>query len=181
MAKAAPLLDQLTDEAVAHVLPKLRAHIRSTIARSLGGAEAATLDKPAHPSPRKAAKRKPKGQPRKVEKAAAKVAVKAPAPKSGKRKRTSAADIVKHKETVLAACVRTAKILPSFKKADVECKIDDGDIDVGRMLSLLVADGLLLKSGEKRQTAYRLSAKTKPNGAVEHVVVRDAELASEEG
>lgn len=167
MAKLS-FIDQLTDEGVAHVLPKLRARIRAEVEKSLGAVEALQQDT------KRPAKRVAKAVPKRTAKVAA------PKPAKAKRQRTSAADIAKHKQVVLDACVRTARTMSWFKKPDIQAKIEDESIDVGRMLSLNVGSADLVSRGSRRQTEYRVAAKhAKANGAPERTVERDEEPAVE--
>ena len=68
----------------------------------------------------------------------------------GRRKRASAQEVRRQKETALAA----AKALkPGFSKGDVMRK-SGSKVDLGRALSLLVADGKLSKKGDRRLARY---------------------------
>lgn len=160
------IIDQLTDEAVASVLPKLRERIRADIARSLGTAEA--LQRNAKPRARRQAK--VANRSRKVDNKIRKVAN--AAPKRGKRSRTSADVVAKQKQEVLDACIRTARTMQWFKRSDIQSKIEDSSIDVGRMLALNVDSADLVKRGDRRQSEYRLAAKHKTNGATPRTVDR---------
>jgi len=79
--------------------------------------------------------------------------VKAPAaraPKAGRRRRASAQEVKAQKDLALA----TARLLrPGFKKGDV-MKRSGAKTDLGRALSLLVAEGKLTKKGDRRLTRY---------------------------
>jgi hypothetical protein len=67
-----------------------------------------------------------------------------------RRKRASAAQVQKQKDTALA----TAKSLkPGFAKSDVMRK-SGSKVDLGRALSLLVADGKLVRKGDRRLARY---------------------------
>jgi hypothetical protein len=67
-----------------------------------------------------------------------------------RRHRASPAEVAKQKETALAAA-KTLK--PGFSKGDVMNK-SGSKTDLGRALSLLVADGKLTKKGDRRMTRY---------------------------
>jgi hypothetical protein len=72
------------------------------------------------------------------------------APGGRRRRRASPAEVAKQKEAAFAA----AKALkPGFSKGDVMTK-SGSKIDLGRALSLLVADGKLTKKGDRRMTRY---------------------------
>jgi hypothetical protein len=72
------------------------------------------------------------------------------APADGRRRRSSAEEVQRQKDVALAA----GKALPpGFKKADV-MKKSGSSIDLGRALTLLVADGKLTKRGDRRTTRY---------------------------
>ena len=68
----------------------------------------------------------------------------------GRRKRSSAAAVEEQKTLALSL----AKALkPGFSKGDI-MKKSDGQVDLGRALSLLVGDGKLSKKGDRRSTRY---------------------------
>ena len=68
----------------------------------------------------------------------------------GRRKRASAAEIEQQKAMALS----TAKGLkPGFSKGDIMRK-SGSSVDLGRALTLLVADGKLTKKGDRRLTRY---------------------------
>jgi hypothetical protein len=68
----------------------------------------------------------------------------------GRRRRASAEEVQRQKDVAFAA----AKALPpGFKKGDV-MKKSGSSIDLGRALTLLVADGKLGKRGDRRKTRY---------------------------
>jgi hypothetical protein len=67
-----------------------------------------------------------------------------------RRRRASPAEVAKQKETAFAAA-KTLK--PGFSKGDVMSK-SGSKTDLGRALSLLVADGKLTKKGDRRMTRY---------------------------
>jgi len=79
----------------------------------------------------------------------------APAPDSRKsggrrRRRASPEEVTGQKEIALTAA-KTLK--PGFSKGDVMNK-SGSKVDLGRALSLLVADGKLVKKGDRRMTRY---------------------------
>jgi len=68
----------------------------------------------------------------------------------GRRKRASREEVEQQKQLALS----TAKGLkPGFSKSDV-MKKSGARVDLGRALSLLVADGKLLRKGERRMARY---------------------------
>ncbi len=68
----------------------------------------------------------------------------------GRRHRASAAEVEAQKKLALD----TAKTMkPGFSKGDVMAK-SGSKLDLGRALTLLVADGKLRKQGERRMTRY---------------------------
>jgi hypothetical protein len=103
-----------------------------------------------------AAARRGPGRPAKGLAFTAKVAVARPAPaakkpaKTGKRYRASAEEVASQKRLALDTA-RTLK--PGFAKRDV-MKKSGSKTDLGRALSLLVAEGKLTKKGDRRKTRY---------------------------
>jgi hypothetical protein len=70
--------------------------------------------------------------------------------RGGRRRRASPEEVAKQKELAL----NTAKQLKAgFSKGDVMAK-SGSKVDLGRALSLLVADGKLSKKGDRRMTRY---------------------------
>ena len=67
-----------------------------------------------------------------------------------RRKRASAAQVQKQKDTALAAA---KSLKPGFAKSDV-MKKTGSKVDLGRALSLLVADGKLTRKGDRRLARY---------------------------
>src|SRR5258707_14077002 len=73
-----------------------------------------------------------------------------PGSNGGRRKRASPAEVQQQKQLALT----TAKTLGSgFSKGDV-MKKSGSPVDLGRALSLLVAQGKLTKKGDRRNTRY---------------------------
>jgi hypothetical protein len=70
--------------------------------------------------------------------------------RGGVRRRSSAEEVQRLKDVALAAAKALA---PGFKKGDV-MKKSGSSIDLGRALTLLVADGKLTKQGDRRRTRY---------------------------
>ncbi len=69
---------------------------------------------------------------------------------NGRRQRASTAEVERQKTVALS----NAKALkPGFSKGDL-MKRSGGAVDLGRALSLLVADGKLSKKGDRRSTRY---------------------------
>jgi hypothetical protein len=74
----------------------------------------------------------------------------AKAPKAGRRRRASAQEVKAQKDLALATA---RQLRPGFRKGDV-MKRSGSKTDLGRALSLLVADGKLTKKGDRRLTRY---------------------------
>jgi hypothetical protein len=70
--------------------------------------------------------------------------------KTGRRKRASADEVQKLKDIALAAA---KGLKPGFSKRDV-MKKSGSKVNLGRALSLLVAEGKLSKKGDRRLTQY---------------------------
>lgn len=70
----------------------------------------------------------------------------------GRRKRASSEEVERLKETVVAAA---KQLKPGFSKSDV-MKKSRSKVDLGRALALVVADGKLIKKGDRRLTRYWL-------------------------
>jgi|SRR5882724_6179448 len=67
-----------------------------------------------------------------------------------RRRRASPEEVARQKEIALAAA---KGLKPGFSKSDVMSK-SGSKVDLGRALSLLVADGKLTKKGDRRMTRY---------------------------
>ena len=67
-----------------------------------------------------------------------------------RRRRASPEEVSRQKEVALAA---SKGLKPGFSKGDVMSK-SGSKVDLGRALSLLVADGKLTKKGDRRMTRY---------------------------
>jgi hypothetical protein len=67
-----------------------------------------------------------------------------------RRRRASPDEVAKQKETALAAA---KGLRAGFSKSDVMLK-SGSKVDLGRALSLLVAEGKLMKKGDRRMTRY---------------------------
>ena len=67
-----------------------------------------------------------------------------------RRRRASPEEVARQKEVALAA---SKGLKPGFSKGDVMSK-SGSKVDLGRALSLLVADGKLTKKGDRRMTRY---------------------------
>jgi len=67
-----------------------------------------------------------------------------------RRRRASPDEVARQKDTALAA---SKALKPGFSKGDVMSK-SGSKIDLGRALSLLVAEGKLIKKGDRRMTRY---------------------------
>jgi hypothetical protein len=67
-----------------------------------------------------------------------------------RRRRASPDEVAKQKETALSAA---KGLRPGFSKGDVMSK-SGSKVDLGRALSLLVAEGKLTKKGDRRMTRY---------------------------
>jgi hypothetical protein len=67
-----------------------------------------------------------------------------------RRRRASPDEVAKQKEAALSAA---KGLRPGFSKGDVMSK-SGSKVDLGRALSLLVAEGKLTKKGDRRMTRY---------------------------
>jgi hypothetical protein len=67
------------------------------------------------------------------------------------RRRRSSAEEVQHQKDIALATAKQLK--PNFSKGDVMRK-SGSKVDLGRALTLLVADGKLKKKGDRRLTRY---------------------------
>jgi hypothetical protein len=67
-----------------------------------------------------------------------------------RRRRASPDEVAKQKETAFSAA---KGLRPGFSKGDVMSK-SGSKVDLGRALSLLVAEGKLTKKGDRRMTRY---------------------------
>jgi hypothetical protein len=67
-----------------------------------------------------------------------------------RRRRASPEEVTRQKEIALSAA---KGLKPGFSKGDVMSK-SGSKVDLGRALSLLVADGKLTKKGDRRMTRY---------------------------
>jgi hypothetical protein len=67
-----------------------------------------------------------------------------------RRRRASPEEVARQKDVALAA---SKGLKPGFSKGDVMSK-SGSKVDLGRALSLLVADGKLTKKGDRRMTRY---------------------------
>ena len=72
--------------------------------------------------------------------------------RGGRRKRASSEEVQHLKDTVLAAA---RQLKPGFSKSDVMRK-SRSRVDLGRAIALVVADGKLVKKGDRRLTRYWL-------------------------
>ena len=132
-------LEQISSQFVSSVLAAMRTASLSDLAEQVERAPQTSAAAPARRRPG----RLPKAAP-----AAARPVAK-PAPRR-RRKRASAAEVQRQKDTALAA----AKALkPGFSKGDV-MKRSSSTVDLGRALSLLVKEGKLTKKGDRRKARY---------------------------
>jgi hypothetical protein len=67
-----------------------------------------------------------------------------------RRRRASPDEVAKQKDTALNS---SKALKPGFSKGDVMAK-SGSKVDLGRALSLLVAEGKLIKKGDRRMTRY---------------------------
>src|SRR5499427_398090 len=72
--------------------------------------------------------------------------------RGGRRKRASSEEVQHLKDTVLTAA---RQLKPGFSKSDV-MKKSRSRVDLGRAIALVVADGKLVKKGDRRLTRYWL-------------------------
>lgn len=137
-------LEQLASSFVSSVLAAMRTASLSDLAdqTSSGRGAAAAAAAPL------------RGRPRGRRPAAAAAVVAAPAGRKaagGRRRRRASPDEVARQKEIALAAARGLK--PGFSKGDVMHKASS-KTDLGRALSLLVADGKLVKKGDRRMTRY---------------------------
>jgi hypothetical protein len=138
MSNLRPALEKLAQDFVSSVLAAMRNAPLADLANSTSLASA--------PAPRA----RPAAVAKRPVVAAVKVAAPPKAGRSGKRYRASAAEVDAHKKVAY----ETARTLrPGFSKGEVMRK-SGSKVDLGRALSLLVADGRLTKKGDRRLTRY---------------------------
>jgi hypothetical protein len=132
-------LRNITEEFVSSVLSAMRSASLFELADQTGAARPAEAATPG------ASVRRSGSQPKEAARPAA------AKPAGGRRrKRASPEEVKRQKDTALAA----AKALkPGFSKGDV-MKKSASKVDLGRALSLLVADGKLSKKGDRRLARY---------------------------
>jgi|GraSoiStandDraft_4_1057263.scaffolds.fasta_scaffold1197185_2 hypothetical protein len=135
-------LERIASSFVASVLDAMRSASLSDLADHTGGSRDVSSFAPA----------RGRGRPRGARAAAALAAPAAPRGRAGgrRRRRASPQEVAKQKETAFVAA-KTLK--PGFSKSDVMNK-SGSKTDLGRALSLLVADGKLTKKGDRRMTRY---------------------------
>ena len=132
-------LERIASSFVSSVLDAMRAASLSDLADNTGRGTSA------------AASVGTRGRPR--GRAAAVVAAPASARRGAagrRRRRASPEEVSRQKEVALAA---SKGLKPGFSKGDVMSK-SGSKVDLGRALSLLVADGKLTKKGDRRMTRY---------------------------
>jgi len=133
-------LERIASSFVASVLDAMRSASLSDLADHTGGNRDASSFAP-----------RGRGRPRGA-RAATLAAPAAPRGRAGgrRRRRASPQEVAKQKET---AFVAAKGLKPGFSKSDVMNK-SGSKTDLGRALSLLVADGKLTKKGDRRMTRY---------------------------
>lgn len=134
-------LEQIASSFVASVLDAMRNASLSDLADQSGGARALAASTTSGRT-----RGRPRGRP---------AAVAAPeAARRGaggrRRRRASPEEVSRQKEIALSAA---KGLRPGFSKSDVMSK-SGSKVDLGRALSLLVADGKLSKKGDRRMTRY---------------------------
>src|SRR5258708_1812601 len=135
-------LERIASSFVSSVLDAMRNASLSDLADQSGGGRAAVAV---------AAPGRTRGRPRGPRPAVAAAAAAAPRGAGGRRRRRASPDeVAKQKDTALAA---SKSLKPGFSKSDVMAK-SGSKVDLGRALSLLVADGKLVKKGDRRMTRY---------------------------
>jgi hypothetical protein len=130
-------LERIASSFVSSVLDAMRAASLSDLADNTGGGRASA-----------AGVGRTRGRPR-----AAALATPASARRGAtgrRRRRASPEEVARQKEVALAA---SKGLKPGFSKGDVMSK-SGSKVDLGRALSLLVADGKLTKKGDRRMTRY---------------------------
>jgi hypothetical protein len=139
MSDLRPALEKLANNFVASLLAAMRTSQLGDLAENVAGSAVAP-------------KRRGPGRPPKMSAAAPKASapVASKRTKSGKRYRASAEEVAAQKKLAYD----TARMLkPGFSKGDVMKKSGSKN-DLGRALSLLVAEGKLTKKGDRRKTRY---------------------------
>src|SRR6185295_11652199 len=134
-------LERIASSFVSSVLDAMRSASLSDLADHTGGGRASeTSGSPGRTRGR------PRGRP-----AAVASAVSARRGAGGRRRRrASPEEVARQKEIALSAA---KGLKPGFSKGDVMSK-SGSKTDLGRALSLLVADGKLTKKGDRRMTRY---------------------------
>ena len=130
-------LERIATSFVSSVLDAMRSASLSDLADNAGGGRAAAAGVSSR------ARGRPRGRP-----ALAGPTVRRGA--SGRRRRASPEEVARQKDIALAA---SKALKPGFSKGDVMTK-SGSRVDLGRALSLLVADGKLTKKGDRRMTRY---------------------------
>jgi len=130
-------------------LGKIADRFVSSVLAAMRSASLSELAEAPAPSPSRdgAPLRRGSGRPRKIQSA---VATGSAQVRPDRRKRSSAAEVQRQKDVVLAA---SKGLKPGFSKGDIMTQ-SASSADLGRALSLLVADGTLKKKGDRRRTRY---------------------------
>jgi hypothetical protein len=133
-------LEQIASSFVASVLDAMRPASLSDLADQTGGGRAA-----AAPAGVGRTRGRPRGRPAVAAPAAARRGA------GGRRRRRASPDEVARQKEIALSAAKGLK--PGFSKGDVMSK-SGSKVDLGRALSLLVADGKLTKKGDRRMTRY---------------------------
>jgi len=134
-------LERIASSFVASVLDAMRNASLSDLADQSGGART-----PAASTASGRTRGRPRGRPAVV--AAPEAARRGAGGR--RRRRASPEEVSRQKEIALSAA---KGLRPGFSKSDVMSK-SGSKVDLGRALSLLVADGKLSKKGDRRMTRY---------------------------
>src|SRR5882762_4704228 len=133
-------LERIASSFVSSVLDAMRSASLSDLADQSGGARATGA-----PAGAGRTRGRPRGRPVVAAPAAARRGA-----GGRRRRRASPEEVTRQKEIALSA---SKGLKPGFSKGDVMSK-SGSKVDLGRALSLLVADGKLTKKGDRRMTRY---------------------------
>jgi hypothetical protein len=133
-------LERIASSFVSSVLDAMRTASLSDLADQTGGGRAASV-----PAGAGRTRGRPRGRPAVAAPAAARRGA------GGRRRRRASPDEVARQKEIALSAAKGLK--PGFSKGDVMSK-SGSKVDLGRALSLLVADGKLTKKGDRRMTRY---------------------------
>ncbi len=76
-----------------------------------------------------------------------------------RRRRATPAEVAARKDRALKAAIALAKHMKWMAAGDIATNVSGRDPNLSRTLSLLVADGKLCMSGERKMARYRVEAR----------------------